>query len=121
VAILRIFSCVLPGRSVYFIPVLFFQQTSKPIPLSYSIVEAVKRPCAFVIGIEVPIRTVKAILEFLEARNVLVDSFHMQMIGGGDALLILHGRIERDRARHIQRSLEKIDGVLSLELLEGKG
>jgi hypothetical protein len=83
--------------------------------------EAVKRTCAFVIEVEMPIRTVRAILEFLENRNVLVECFHMQMITGGDALIILHGRIERDRVRHVHRSLEKIDGVLSLELLEGKG
>jgi hypothetical protein len=83
--------------------------------------EAVHRPCAFGIRIDMPLQTGKAVFELLVARNILLDSFHMQVIGGGEAILSLHGWIERDRIRHVQRSLEKINGVLSLELLEGKG
>ena len=82
--------------------------------------EAVKRSCAFVIRMDMPLRTCKAIFEFLADRNILIDSLQMQVIGGGEAILILHGRIERDRVRNVQRHLEKVDGVLSLELLEGK-
>jgi hypothetical protein len=83
--------------------------------------EAVKRPCAFVIRMDMPLRTVKAIVECLTDRNVIVESLHWQVIGNGEAILMMHTRIERDRIRHLQRSLEKINGVLSLELLESKG
>ncbi len=83
--------------------------------------EAIRQSCAFVIRIDMPLETAKAILELLMARKILVDSFHMQTIAGGEAAVTLHGRLERDRIRHIQRSLEKMDGVLWLELLEGKG
>jgi hypothetical protein len=83
--------------------------------------EAIRQPYAFVIRIDMPLETAKAILELLMTRKIVVDSFHMQMVAGGEAALIVHGRLERDRIRHIQRSLEKIDGVLWLDLLEGKG
>jgi hypothetical protein len=83
--------------------------------------ETVKRPCAFVITMDMPFRNVVAVLAFFSDRKINIESFQMQVIGGGEASLILHGRIEKDRIMHVQRSLEKIDGVLSLELLEGKG
>jgi hypothetical protein len=70
---------------------------------------------------DMPLRTVKAIVECLTDRNVIVESLHWQVIGNGEATLMMHARIERDRIRHLQRSLEKINGVLSLELLESKG
>jgi hypothetical protein len=83
--------------------------------------EAVKRPCAFVIRMDLPLRTMLAIVECLGERNIVVESLHWQVISGGEAILMMHVRIERDRIRHLQRSLEKINGVLSLELLESKG
>jgi hypothetical protein len=83
--------------------------------------EAIRQSCAFVIRIDMPLETAKAILELLTAKKVLVDSFHMQMIDGGEAAVTVNGRLERDRIGHVQRSLEKMDGVLWLELLEGRG
>ena len=83
--------------------------------------EAIKRSCAFVIRMDMPLRTSKAIFDFLADRNILIDSLQMQMIGGGEAIFILHSRIEKDRIAHIRNKLEKIDGILGLELLEIKG
>jgi hypothetical protein len=85
------------------------------------IIESIKRSCAFVIRIDMPLRTSVAILELLTDRKTLVDSMQMQVIGGGEAILILHARIEKDRVRHVRHRLEKINGVLSVELLEGRG
>ena len=72
------------------------------------------------IRMDMPLRTGKAIFEFLAVRNILIESLQMQVIGGGEAIFILHGRIERDRIKHIRQKLEKIDGVLQLDLLETK-
>jgi transcriptional regulator of aromatic amino acid metabolism len=83
--------------------------------------EAVKRSCAFVIRMDMPLRTAKAILDFLADRNILIESLQVQVIGGGEAIFILHSRIEQDRIAHVRNKLEKIDGILGLELLEIKG
>jgi len=99
----------------------FFTVNPKTTPLTHSIMEAVKRPCAFVIRMDTPLRTLVAILAFLTERKIILQSLQMQVIEGGEASLILHARIEKDRISHVQHSLEKINGVLSLELLESKG
>jgi hypothetical protein len=72
--------------------------------------EALKRSCAFVIRIDMPLRTGKAIFDFFADRNILVDSLQMQSIGGGEAVFILHSRIEKDRIDHVRNKLEKSTG-----------
>jgi hypothetical protein len=44
----------------------------------------------------------------------------MQGVGGGEAILILHCLVEKDRLKHVQHGLEKMNGILSVELLESR-
>jgi hypothetical protein len=83
--------------------------------------EALKRPCAFVIRIDMHVQNLISMLTFFSDRKINLESMHLQTIAGGEALVVLYCRIERDRIKHVQHSLEKVNGVLSLELLEGKG
>lgn len=82
--------------------------------------EFVKRPCAFVIKIEIPLQTLQRIMQFLLERKIMVENMQMHTLGGGDALLTVHGQIEKDKVRHAQQMLEKIEGVLAVEILECK-
>jgi hypothetical protein len=41
-------------------------------------------------------------------------------IGSGEAILILHCIVERDRIKYIQQALEKMNGILSVDLLESR-
>jgi hypothetical protein len=68
-----------------------------------------------------PLLTSKAVLTCILDRMIDVESLQLQMIAGGEAILLMHCRIERDRLKHLQHKLEKIEGVLALELLENRG
>ena len=67
-----------------------------------------------------PLQSVKDILEFLLHRKILLETMQMHGAGAGEAILILHCLIEKDRVKHIRHSLSKMDGIISVELLEGK-
>jgi hypothetical protein len=82
--------------------------------------EVVKKACSFVIRIEMPMLAAKSILEFFVQRKILLETMQMHGAGNGEAILILYCQVERDRVKHIQNSLEKINGILSVELLESK-
>ena len=88
--------------------------------MSSFLAEVVRRACSFVIRIDMPLNIAKDILEFLLHRNILLESMQMQGVGGGEAILILHCAVERDRIKRVQQGLEKMNGILSVELLENR-
>ncbi len=88
--------------------------------MSYSVAEAIKKACSFVIRIDMPLPITKNVLEFLIKRSIFLQTMQMHGVGGGEAILIIHCLVEKDRLKHIQRGLEKIDGILSVELLESR-
>jgi hypothetical protein len=71
------------------------------------------------IRMDLPLRTVKAFVECLEEHRGRIPALAGDRRRGSH--LMMNVLIERDRIRHLQRSMEKINGVLSLELLESKG
>jgi hypothetical protein len=82
--------------------------------------EIIKRPCSFVIRIDTPLETTKDILEFLIQRRIMLQTMQMHGVGGGEGILILHCLVEKDRLKHVQRGLQKLGGILSVELLESR-
>ncbi len=82
--------------------------------------EIIKRACSFVIRIDTPLETTKDILEFLIHRRIMLQTMQMHGIGGGEAILIIHCLVEKDRLKHVERALQKLDRVLSVELLESR-
>ncbi|HTB26788.1 MAG TPA: hypothetical protein VK711_15560 [Puia sp.] len=82
--------------------------------------ETVKRPCAFIIRINRPLHTQVEIGKFLINRSISVSTMHLQFIREQEAILIIHCMIERDRTRRTAALLEKIKGIIGLELLESK-
>jgi hypothetical protein len=88
--------------------------------MSYSIAETLRTACSFVIKIDMPLQSTKNILEFLIERRILLETMQMHGAGGGEAILIIHCLVEKDRLKHVQRGLAKIDGILSIALLESR-
>jgi hypothetical protein len=88
--------------------------------MSSTLAEVVRRACSFVIRIDMPLKVAKDILEFLMHRDMLLQSMQMQGVGDGEAILILHCLVEKDRVKRVQMGLEKMNGVLSVVLLESK-
>jgi acetolactate synthase small subunit len=83
-------------------------------------IEFVKRHCVLVLKIEMPLQTMERLMDFFAARKIIVDSMHMQAIEGGEAHLMIYCLIEKDRISHTRSMLEKMRGVLELQLLENK-
>lgn len=88
--------------------------------MSLLLAEVVRKACSFVIRIDMPLLVTRDILEFLLRRNILLETMQMQGVGDGEAILILHCLIEKDRVKHIHQGLEKMNGILNIELLESR-
>jgi hypothetical protein len=88
--------------------------------MSSVLTEVVRRACSFVIRIDMPLKISKEILEYLLNRNIILQSRQMQGVGDGEAILILHCLMERDRIMRVQQTFEKTNGILSVLLLENK-
>jgi hypothetical protein len=83
--------------------------------------DEIKKLCAFLIKTVQPLETLKNLIQILTDRNIVMDAMNVHTMKPGEATIILHCRIERDRIRNVQNYLERIGGVIELELLEGKG
>jgi hypothetical protein len=83
--------------------------------------DVVRRSCAFVIKMDLPIATLKSILDFLESRKIGLDALQLFPAGGGETMLILVCQVEKDRIKHVRQGLEKLPGVIAVDLLEGRG
>jgi hypothetical protein len=87
---------------------------------NYSSILASKS-CAFLCRIDFPLTTMIRITQFFIDRRISVGSIQMHGLLGAEARLTIHCLIEKDRIRHVWYSLEKVPGILELELLESKG
>jgi hypothetical protein len=82
--------------------------------------EVTRKPCAFVIRINRPLLTGRKILDLLIDRNIKVENMVLHGTNETEALLIINCIIERDRVRHTLHQLEKVPGIIQIELLESK-
>jgi hypothetical protein len=80
-----------------------------------------RKQCAFVSKIDFPLETLTKLIAFFSERRIPVESLQMQGLTEAEAVLVIHCLIERDRIRHVWYGLEKIKGILELELLESRG
>ncbi|HSZ85761.1 MAG TPA: hypothetical protein VK787_07005 [Puia sp.] len=67
-----------------------------------------------------PLQTMERLVDFFAARKIIVDSMHMNAIEGGEANLMIYCLIEKDRIPHTKNMLEKMRGIVELQLLESK-
>lgn len=82
--------------------------------------DTAKKSCAILLVVDFYSQTLPRLIEFFAARGIALDSLHLQAGVGEEALISIHCRIERDRIKHTQASLEKLVGVLQLDLMESR-
>ncbi len=88
--------------------------------MTHLTVEMVNKPCAFVLEIENPVETLKKLAMFFQDRHIIIDSLQMHRYRNGDAKLIIHCQIEKDRIYRTVQLLEQLRGIMKLERMEGK-
>ncbi len=88
--------------------------------MSYLSVEVVRKSCAFVLQIQEPIDTLKKLAMFFQDRHLQIDSLQMHRFKNGEAMLIVHCQIEKDRIMKIEELIEQLPGIIELERMEGK-
>ena len=82
--------------------------------------EMTKRPCAFIIRTHNPLQTQGEVVRFLLDRQISVSNMHLQCLSDRQGILIIHCLLEKDRSRYVLHLLEKLKGVIEVELLENK-
>ncbi len=82
--------------------------------------ELTKRLCAFVIRTQNPLLTQGEVVKFLIERMISVSNMHLQCLSDRQGILIIHCLLEKDRSRYVLHLLEKLKGVIEVELLENK-
>ena len=75
-------------------------------------------PCAFIIRMSMPLLTIRGIVDFLLNRSIKVKSMNLQCLSDIEGVLILHCNMEKDRIKYIGNLLEKIKGVIEVEVLQ---
>jgi acetolactate synthase small subunit len=83
-------------------------------------VQFVKRHCFLVLKVEEPLDTMQRLMDFFASRKINIDSLYMHATEGGEALIQIYCLIEKDRIHYNRRSLEKMRGILELQILEKK-
>jgi hypothetical protein len=83
-------------------------------------IEVIKRPCALVLHIREPMDTVRRLAMFFEERHITVNTLNMHRYKSGDATLIVHCHIEKDRIPRTVQLLEQMPGITELERMEGR-
>jgi len=80
----------------------------------------IKKSCAFILQISEPTETLRKLSIFFLDRNIIIDNLNMHRYRSGDAMLIIHCQIEKDRIPRTVQLLELLPGVMELERMEGK-
>ncbi len=75
-------------------------------------------PCAFIIRMSMPLLTMRGIIDLLLNRGVKVKSMNLQGLNDIDGVLILHCNMEKDRIKYTGNLLEKVKGVIEVEVLQ---
>lgn len=88
--------------------------------MSYLSFEVVRRSCAFVMEVDEPEETMKKLMQFFIDRHIVIDSLQMHRYGSGNASVIIHCRIEKDRVARTVQLMEQLPGVLGMERMEGR-
>lgn len=79
------------------------------------VAEVVKRPCAFVLHISDPVETLRKLALFFQDRKIIIDTMNMHRYRDGDANLVIHCQIEKDRITRTVQMMEELPGIMKLE------
>jgi len=88
--------------------------------MNHLTVQVIKKSCAFVLHIQEPTETLRKITMFFLDRNIIIDNLNMHRYQNGEATVIIHCQIERDRISRTAQMLEELPGIVELERMEEK-
>lgn len=80
--------------------------------------DVAKRSCAFVMHIADPVETLRKLALFFQDRRIAIDNLQMHRYRSGEATLVIHCQVEKDRIARTVDLLENLPGVMELELLK---
>ena len=75
-------------------------------------------PCVFIVRMSMPLPALQGIVDVLLNRSIKVKSMNLQCLGDREGVLMLHCNMEKDRIRYTGGLLEKIKGVIEVEILQ---
>lgn len=79
-----------------------------------------KKSCVFVLHISDPSETLRKIAMFFKDRNIIIDNLSMHRYQNGEANVIIHCQVEKDRIFRTVQMMEELPGIMELERMEGK-
>ncbi len=79
-----------------------------------------KKQFVFIFQLEGLLGTTTSILEVFGERRIDVADLHLNAMAAGEAKLMVHCRLERDRVSRMVSLLRKVPGVLIIDWMESK-
>jgi hypothetical protein len=86
--------------------------------ISELIASVVRSPVVFVMEVRDPDETLRKLSTFFYDRKIIIDAMQMQRYRGGDASVIIHCSVEKDRIKRTYELLTGLPGVKRLEKFE---
>ena len=87
---------------------------------SFLSIEISKKSCAFVLHIKDPNNTLRTLSMFFLDRKIAIDNLNLHRYPNGEATIIIHCQIEKDRIGRTIELMENLPGIVELEKLQGK-
>lgn len=75
----------------------------------------IRRPCAFVLEIDLPLVIMQRICELLADKSVKLESMQLLVLVNGNGRLTINCGLEKDRTAYVGQCLERIPGVISVD------
>lgn len=79
-----------------------------------------KKACAFIMHIGDPNATLRTLSMFFLDRKIPIDNLNLHRYLNGEAMVIIHCQIEKDRISRTMELLENLPGIMTLEKLQEK-
>lgn len=76
--------------------------------------------CVFVLEISNPGDVLKELAVFFQDRKIIIENLQLHRYFSGNAQVIIHCQLEKDRVRRTLHLLEQKPGILELQLMEGR-
>lgn len=77
--------------------------------------EVVKKPCALVLHIDTPMETIRRLALFFEEQKVIVEKMQLHRYRAGDAMLIVHGSMDKEIIEEVLSGMKNMSGVKEVE------
>jgi hypothetical protein len=77
-------------------------------------------PCVLVLLISNSTETMEAIARFFRERKIPIENLQLHRFRNGNAQVILHVSIERDRIKRTSQLFKALPGILEVQWMEAK-